>query len=122
MRRIAPFALRRRGLRVPRRPGGGAAPRATDFELPLGAAGPTASAASSAWTSRVIRTKRPFSVVGLRWTRAPEHLHASIRVRDARGWHRWTELSHAHSARGSDPAWAGRATAIQVRLARGCAG
>jgi hypothetical protein len=116
MRRIAPFLCAVAAACVLAAPAG-ATPRATDFELPLGAAGPTAKAASAApWTSRVIRTKRPFSVVGLRWTRAPEHLHASIRVRDTRGWHRWTELSHAHSVHGSDPAWAGRATAIQVRL------
>src|SRR5687768_9209826 len=106
MRRIAPIlcAVAACVFAAP----AGAAPRATDFELPLGAVGPTATAASSSnWTSRVIRTRRPFSVVGLRWTRAPEDLHAEIRVRDRRGWHRWTELSHAHSAHGSDPAWAG---------------
>ena len=97
-------------------PSASAAPRATDFELRLGSTGLTANAASSGWTSPVIRTKRPFSVVGLRWSRAPEDLHAEIRVRDRRGWHRWTELAAAHSARGSDPAWAGRATALQVRL------
>ena len=114
MRRIAPIlcAVAACAVAAP----AGAAPRASDFELSLGSAGPTASAASTSWTSRVIRPGRSFSIAGLRWTRAPEDLHASIRVRDARGWHRWTELARAHSARGSDPAWTGRATAIQVRL------
>lgn len=116
MRRIAPFLSAVTAAFVLLAAPAGAAPRATNFELPLGTVGPTATAASTAWTSKVIRTKRSFSVVGLRWTRASDDLEASIRVRDARGWRRWTELSTADSTGGSDPAWAGRATAIQVRL------
>src|SRR5688572_25187417 len=88
-----------------------AAPRATDFQRSLGTVGPTARAAAAdrPWTSPVLRTKRAFSVVGLRWRDAGADVHAQIRVRDARGWHRWTAVPHAHSARGSDPIWAGRA-------------
>jgi len=103
-----------------------AAPRATDAAVRLGDAGPPASArAASAhdehgptWTSRVIRTTRPVDVLGLRWKRAPEEVHAEVRVRPARGgWRRWTEISTADSVNGSDPVWAGGATAVQLRLA-----
>ena len=119
MRRIAPLLCAVAAC-VLAAPASAAGPQATDFSVRLGDAGPTARAASAggAWTSRVIRTRRTFSVAGLRWTRAPEHLHAEIRVRDRRGWHRWTELSTADAAGGSDPAWTGRATALQLRLSR----
>jgi hypothetical protein len=101
-----------------------AVPRASDFELRVGDAGPARSAAHAAsasrarpWTSPVLRPGRAFSVFGLRWKRAPEDLHAEVRVRDASGWHQWVELPHGHSRRGSDPVWAGRrATALQLRL------
>jgi hypothetical protein len=101
------------------------APRAADFSVRLGDAGPTGARAASAdghgkasWTSRVIRPKRPVHVLGLRWRSAPEHLHGQVRVRTAAGrWRRWTEIPHAHSAHGSDPVWAGGATAVQLRLA-----
>ncbi|HEV2062638.1 MAG TPA: hypothetical protein VGR12_07280, partial [Solirubrobacteraceae bacterium] len=49
-------------------------PRASDFELRVPA--PTkARAASSTWTSPVLRPVARFDVFGLRWRRASEHLH-----------------------------------------------
>ena len=101
-----------------------ASPRATDFSVRLGDAGPTGARAASAdgheeasWTSRVIRPRRAVHVLGLRWKSAPEHLHGQVRVRTAAGrWRRWTEIPNAHSAHGSDPVWAGGATAVQLRL------
>src|SRR3712207_8345886 len=40
----------------------------------------------------------------VRWRHASEDLHVEARVRDPwRGWRRWVELGHAHSAKGSDP-------------------
>ena len=64
----------------------GAAPRASDTELRVGSLtkqGPTARAATvhAAWTSRVVRTRRPVHVFGLRWRSAPRDLHAEVRVR-----------------------------------------
>jgi hypothetical protein len=96
----------------------GAAPRAADFERALDTRGAVAASAGTPWTSKVIRPGRTFSVVGLKWRSARRHVDAEVRVRDARGWHRWTAVPHAHSAKGSDPVWTGRATAIQVRLER----
>jgi hypothetical protein len=101
-----------------------AAPRATDFSVRLGDAGPpsTARAASAQharpWTSRVIRTKRRFEIVGLRWASARDHVDGQLRVRENGRWRRWTEIPHADSVRGSDPMWAGGATAVQLRLDR----
>jgi hypothetical protein len=100
-----------------------AAPRASDATVRLGDTAPVARAAAAArghaatWTSRVVRTRRPVHVLGLRWRSAPEHLHGQVRVRASSGrWRRWTEIPRAHSARGSDPVWAGGATAVQLRL------
>src|SRR5688572_3049374 len=89
-------------------PASAAGPRARDFEVPL-ASGATARAAGGEWT-KTVRPGRRFDLFGLRWRRAPEHVDVHARVHDQRrGWLRWVELGHAHSARGSDPAWAGGA-------------
>ncbi|HEV2813275.1 MAG TPA: peptidoglycan recognition protein [Solirubrobacteraceae bacterium] len=97
-------------------PASATGPRAADFELPVAAAG-KARAAHATWTSRVLRPGRRFDVFGVRWARASAHLHLRARVHDPRhGWRRWVELGHAHSAKGSDPVWAGGADAVQLRV------
>ena len=97
-------------------PASAGGPRAADFELPVAAPG-KARAAGGTWTSPVLRPARRFDVFGLRWTRATRDLHLHARVHDPRrGWRRWVELGHAHSAKGSDPAWAGGADAVQLRV------
>jgi hypothetical protein len=64
---------------------------------------------------KVVRTDQRFDVFGVRWQRAPRHLHA--RVHDPRrGWRRWVEVGMAHSRRSSDPVWAGGADAVQLRV------
>jgi hypothetical protein len=102
-----------------------AAPRAHDSVLRVGSLtkhGTTARAAGAhaSWTSRVVRTRRPIQVFGLRWRSAPRDLHAEVRVREpGERWRRWVEASTADAgAHGTDPIWAGGATAIQVRLSR----
>ncbi len=99
-------------------PASAAGPRAHDFELAVDGAA-KARAAGGPWTSPVLRPARRFDVFGARWSRAPEDVHVEARVRDPRhGWLRWVELGHAHSAKGTDPAWAGGADAVQLRLSR----
>src|SRR4051812_33315244 len=115
MRRIALFVCIAASVVIP--DAAGAAPRAAGFEGALGGRA-VAAAAGTPWTSEVVRPGRTFSVVGLKWRSAAAQVDAQVRVRDARGWHRWTAVPHAHSARSSDPVWAGRATAVQVRAAR----
>jgi hypothetical protein len=102
-----------------------AAPRASDAELRVGSLarqGATARAAGAraSWTSRVVRTRRPVHVLGLRWASAPRDVHAEVRVREPGGrWHRWVEAPTADAgSHGTDPVWAGGATSIQVRLSR----
>lgn len=105
-----------------------AAPKASDFELAVGSIAPVARAASASasdghghgamWTSKVLRAKRTFQVFGLKWDRAPEDLHAEVRVAEpGKPWRRWTEVGTADSgAHGSDPIWAGGADRVQVRV------
>ncbi len=97
-----------------------AALRASDFGMPVPvpAGARAASVADGGWTSPVLRAPKRFDVFGLRWGRgAPEHVGARVRTRRAGGrWSPWTELGEAHSAHGTDPAWAGRADELQVRL------
>lgn len=113
MRRIVLSALIAAAAFVPA--AADAAPRAHDFERPLGDTTARAASAGTPWVSKVIRPGRTFSVVGLKW-KGDEHLHAQLRVRDRTGWKRWTEVPHAHAENTSDPVWTGRATAIQVRM------
>ena len=97
----------------------GAAPRATDFELSVGTAGPTARAAGATWTSKVLRPGRSFEVFGLRWARTAGDVHADVRVREDGRWRRWVEVSTDDSdGRGTAPVWAGGADAVQLRLSR----
>jgi hypothetical protein len=97
-------------------PASASGPRAHDFSLAVGSPA-TARAAGGAWTSPALRPGRRFQVFGLRWRRATERLHVHARVHDPRrGWRRWVELGHAHSAKGTDPAWAGGANAVQLRI------
>jgi hypothetical protein len=98
-------------------PASASAPRADDFVLPVAGAHAAAGAPHGTWTSPVLRPGRRFDVFGVRWSRTSGHLDLHARVRDPRGgWRRWVELGHAHSARASDPAWAGGADAVQLRL------
>ncbi|HEX8205228.1 MAG TPA: peptidoglycan recognition protein, partial [Solirubrobacteraceae bacterium] len=99
-------------------PAAAAGPRASDFELAVPAPAPAgARAASAAWTSPVLRPVGRFDVFGLRWRSASEHVRVEARVRDPwKGWRRWVEVGHAHSARGTDPVWAGGADALQLRV------
>ncbi|HWT93775.1 MAG TPA: N-acetylmuramoyl-L-alanine amidase [Solirubrobacteraceae bacterium] len=124
MRRFAPLCAALVCALIPS--SAAAAPKASDFELRVGttAAAPTARAASaghdhgSLWTSKVLRAKRTFQVFGLKWDRAPEDLHAEVRVAEPGGpWRKWTEVGTADSgAHGSDPIWAGGANRVQVRV------
>ena len=99
---------------------GGAAPRATDFELPLGTAGPTAraAAADAPGRRRVHPARRARSrSSGCAGARAGADVHAQIRVRDAARLAPLDRGRRTRTARaGRDPAWAGRATAVQLRL------
>ena len=120
MRRIAPLLCTVVACLLAA-PVAGAAPRATDFELSLGTVGPTARAAAAdrPWTSPVLRPGRGFSVFGLRWARAAQEPRVEVRVRDADGWKRWVEAATADAdGLGTDPVWAGRANAVQIRLSR----
>ncbi|HEV3000805.1 MAG TPA: N-acetylmuramoyl-L-alanine amidase [Solirubrobacteraceae bacterium] len=81
-------------------------PRARDFERAVAGDG------------QVLRTAKRFDVFGVRWSRASGPLRLRARVHDPRrGWRRWVELGRAHDARASDPAWAGGADALQLRVA-----
>jgi hypothetical protein len=97
-----------------------AAPRATDFQVPVRTDAHLARAAGAhaTWTSPVIRPGRTFHVFGLKWTRASGDVHAEVRVAEpGRPWRRWTEISTADAGgRGSDPVWAGGADRLQIRL------
>ena len=92
-------------------------PRAVDFEQPL----PVQLKRSGGGELRsgVIRARKRFDLVGLRW-RAPAHVRARIRVRDPAGsWSPWRAVGDQHGAgRGSEPVWAGGADALQLRLDR----
>ncbi len=126
MRRLTALTVGALALALPA--SAAAAPRAADAELPVGPLRAAASAAATPrdhghdeprWTSRVIRLRRPVQVVGLKWRRAPQDLHAEIRVREPGGaWRRWTAIANGHSARGSDPVWAGGSDRLQLRLSR----
>nr|MDQ5808391.1 hypothetical protein [Actinomycetota bacterium] len=63
-----------------------AAARSRDFEVRVG-------------SSATVRTEQRFDVFGVKWRRAPRHLHARVHE-PQRGWRRWVEIGHAHSARG----------------------
>ncbi|CAA9534976.1 MAG: hypothetical protein AVDCRST_MAG85-4020 [uncultured Solirubrobacteraceae bacterium] len=94
-----------------------AAPRAHDFERSLSDG--KARAASAVTT---VDAGRPFDVVGLRWTAAPDHPHVELRVRVDGRWKRWVDVPAHHSARGSDPVLAAGADAVQLRGTRGIRG
>jgi N-acetylmuramoyl-L-alanine amidase-like protein len=98
-------------------PASASGPRAHDFERSLPSS-PGAHAARTSGTTRLVRPGRRFDVFGLRWRRAPRFVHVHARVHDPRrGWRRWVELGVADSgAHGTDPAWAGGADALQLRL------
>jgi N-acetylmuramoyl-L-alanine amidase len=117
MRRIALLSLGALLCALPAT--AGAAPRASDFELRVGPAAGAATGTGGAWTSPVLRPGKRFQVFGLRWRRAPEHLHARVRVRrEGQRWRRWTTVGVGHGAKGSDPVWAGGADRVQLRLSR----
>jgi N-acetylmuramoyl-L-alanine amidase len=64
-----------------------------------------------------VTAPRPFSLAGLRWRgRATPDVEVRVR-RSGGGWSAWRHLG-VHGRGGSDPAWAGRATALQYRLDR----
>ncbi|WP_433870831.1 N-acetylmuramoyl-L-alanine amidase [Saccharopolyspora sp. CA-218241] len=66
--------------------------------------------------SREVRTDRPFSMLGVRWTgAAPDEV--AVRARTDRGWRPWTPLEPA-TDRASEPLWTGDARAAQVRATR----
>ena len=94
-----------------------AAPTASDFELAVGTAGPTARAAGAEWTSRPLAPGRRFDVFGLRWRKTASDVHAHVRVREDGRWHRWVEANTADGdGRGTAPIWAGGAERVQIRL------
>ena len=94
-------------------PAAASGPRAVDFELGVGSTGKARAASFP-----VLRPHRTFDVFGLRWRRARGEVHVRARVHDPRrGWLRWVELGQADSdGRSSDPAWAGGADALQLRV------
>ena len=122
MRRTARSAVRRRGLRArPARGRGAARDRLRAAPRGRPAARRGVRLARRMVLAR-IRTKRAFSVVGLRWTRAPSDLHAEIRVRDRRGWQPLGRARRAHSRARERPAWAGGADRDPgARSRTGCA-
>ena len=64
-----------------------------------------------------VTAPRPFSLAGLRW-RGQATPDVEVRVRrSGGGWSAWRHLG-VHGRGGSDPAWVGRATALQYRLDR----
>ena len=64
-----------------------------------------------------VTAPKPFSLAGLRW-RGRATPDVEVRVRHSGSeWSAWRHLG-VHGRGGSDPAWAGRATALQYRLDR----
>ena len=105
------------GLAGPVPVAAGTTPRAVDFSMAVGS-GRAATAAGGAVRTPVLRAPRRFDLVGLRW-RGGGEVAASLRVRRAGGrWSRWLPMGHDSGPGGTDPAWAGGADALQLRLSR----
>ncbi len=86
-------------------PAAAAAPRADDFSVRVASARQTVTA------------PQPFQVFGFRWREASRGAHVEARVRTAGGrWRKWVEVHGRHSARSSDPVWAGGARQVQLRV------
>ena len=97
-------------------PAAAAGPRAANFELRVPSSAQARTAGAS-WTSPALRPGRRFDVFGLKWRSAPETTEVRARVHvPGRGWRRWVLLNHADTTNGTDPAWAGGADAVQLRV------
>jgi hypothetical protein len=84
---------------------------------------PEASASARGWiTSKPVTARRPFDVIGARWSRA-RHVHVEVRVHQHGRWSRWLALPSGGDhgpdgarVEGTDPAWVGGARAFQMRV------
>ena len=94
--------------------GAAARPRIAEFSrgVPVGA---SVAAADRRTVSPVLRPGRRFDLFGLRWREAGALTGARARVRVGGRWRPWVAFGGADSgAHGSDPVWAGGASALQL--------